>query len=310
MLVNALLRSRLAAGLVSTLLGSAAYVVDSSEGITNAIPPIAATSAEPQTSAPAAGAAATIATPPPVGTGEVGRLVRLSNVVLPGSELEAFLAEGSRSPATLRIASVHRHGTAFRYDFEFCGLEPRTFDLREFLKRKDGSSLADLSPIRVEVRSRLPPGQVQPHLLEHRPAPAIGGYENLLFLAAAAWVVGLAWLVRRPRVAQASPRKNTPPPTLAERLRPAVEEAVAGRIDPRALAELERMLLAYWRQRLHLEEATAEEALAAIRKDDEGGRLLRALEAWLHAPEPKMEVPLEDLLAPYQHIPAPPPTKV
>ena len=53
-----------------------------------------------------------------------------------------------RAPVVLRIVDVYPHGTAFRYDLEYYGLEPGTFDLRDYLRRKDGSSTADLPPIR------------------------------------------------------------------------------------------------------------------------------------------------------------------
>ena len=57
---------------------------------------------------------------------------RLEGVVLPGPELEG---EASRRPQAstivLRVARVYPHGTAFRYDLEYYGLEPGTHDLRD-----------------------------------------------------------------------------------------------------------------------------------------------------------------------------------
>ena len=61
--------------------------------------------------------------------------------VLPGSELEVKPI-GERTPIVLRIVRVFPHGTAFRYDLEYYGLEPGSFDLKDYLQRKDRSSTA------------------------------------------------------------------------------------------------------------------------------------------------------------------------
>ena len=63
---------------------------------------------------------------------------------------------------------------------------------------------------------------------------------------------------------------------------------------------MELLLLAYWRQRLGLESDPVR-AVGAIRADPEAGRLLRGIEAWLHAPAgrgPSAEE-IGELLAPY-----------
>src|SRR5947209_3251476 len=93
----------------------------------------------------------------------VGMPARIDQVVLPGPELEVRPAEDRKAPVVLRILSTYPHGTAFRYDFVYYGLEPGTFDLKDYLRRKDGAPVGALPPLRVEVRSVLPPGQVLPN---------------------------------------------------------------------------------------------------------------------------------------------------
>ena len=58
----------------------------------------------------------------------VGMPGRLDGVVLPGPELEAKPLTDKRAPVVLRVAAVYPHGTAFRYDLEYTGLEPGTFE--------------------------------------------------------------------------------------------------------------------------------------------------------------------------------------
>ena len=47
---------------------------------------------------------------------------------------------------------------------------------------------------------------------------------------------------------------------------------------------------------------TAGEAMNVLRKHEDAGPLIRALEDWLHRPEPPEEVALDTLLEPYRHL--------
>ena len=235
----------------------------------------------------------------------VGMTGKLEGVVLPGSELEAAPLTDRKTKAVVRVVRVYPHGTAFRYDLEYFGLEPGTHDLRQYLQRKDGSPLGELPPIPVQVKPVLPPGQVQPNKLEIEAGSRLGGYRFLAIGAAGVWALGLVAIVlsfffpRRKTTVTANER----PVSLAERLRPLVEGALAGKLSRPELANLERALLAYWRKRLKLEKAEPGEAVEALRKHPEAGPLLAQLEAWLHRPGPPEPVDVGALLAPYRALP-------
>jgi hypothetical protein len=231
----------------------------------------------------------------------VGMAAWIRDLVLPGSELEARPAEDD-APLVLRVAAVYRHGDAHRYDLVFYGLEPGAYDLRDWLRRRDGTSADDLPPIPVSVRSVLAPGQVEPHRLAVGDPPALGGYRRALIAAGVAWTAGLvlilAWGRRRRRAAAPGARAAT----LAEVLRPLVERALEGTLSGRERARLELALIAFWRRRLGLEGLAPHQALAALREHAEAGALLRALEDWLHRPEPRAAVDVAALLAPYREL--------
>src|SRR5438034_181222 len=91
---------------------------------------------------------------------KVGMTQRIDQIVLPGSELEAKPLGDRQAPVVLRIGSASPHGTAFRYDLVYYGLEPGKFDLKNYLRRKDGSSTADLPSLSITIHSVLPPGQI------------------------------------------------------------------------------------------------------------------------------------------------------
>ena len=235
----------------------------------------------------------------------VGVTARIDGLVLPGTELEATPATDRRQPVVVRVVQVWPHGTAFRYDLEYYGLEAGKFDLKNYLRRKDRSSASDLPAIAVEVRSVLPPGQILPHDPQPQAGPRLGGYWFVLAVAGVVWVLGLVALlfVGRRRKTNVG-REAGKPRTLADHLRPLVEGAVAGRLKPAQLAELERTLLVFWERRLNLRDRKPAEAIAELRRHPEAGPLFQQLEAWLHRPGNPSTVDVAGLLQPYKDVPA------
>ena len=141
------------------------------------------------------------------------------------------------------------------------------------------------SLFREEYRLPLIPSDIAAHLAT---------YSEHLF------AILLAGRAQR-RAAQAA---SAQPATLAERLQPMVEAAAAGQLDSAGKAQLERLLLAFWRRRLELEGVKAADAMPKLRNHGEAGALLRQLEDWLHRPKPTQDVDLGALLAPYRSVAA------
>ncbi len=238
-------------------------------------------------------------------TTTVGVPARINDLVLPGTQLEVIPLEDRRSPIVTRIVRSFPHGTAYRYDLVYYGLEPGEFDLRDYLRRQDGSSTDDLPEISVDVQPVLPAGQIGPNALDAETAPYLGGYWLAMIIGGVLWVAGLAAILfvgRKPKheAAAASQRHLT----LADRLQPIVEDAIAGKVSQQQQAELERMLVAFWRKRLGLQHMTAASAMGVLREHEQAGPLLRQLEAWLHQPGVAHEVDVAALLEPYRNLPA------
>jgi hypothetical protein len=195
-----------------------------------------------------------------------------------------------------------------RYDFYYIGLEPGPYNLADYLMRPDGSRPEELGNIRIQVRALLPDdhnGQLNTHV--PRLFPWIGGYRVLLGVIAVIWVGGLAafiWAGRKKR-AVAAPVVTTPPPSLAELMRPLVDAAATGKITSEGQARLERLLMGYWREKLNLPDLRMAEALLRLKAHAEAGALLRALERWLHRPGGASPQEVAALLEPYRCIPAP-----
>ncbi|WP_165073333.1 hypothetical protein [Paludisphaera rhizosphaerae] len=233
----------------------------------------------------------------------VGMPARIDQLVIPGTELEVKPIEDRREPLILRIVDAFPHGSAFRYNLVYYALEPGEYDLRKYLRRKDGSELGEVPAIAVRVTPTLAAGQIQPHSLQLEPSPPMGGYRFLIAVGASLWLAGLTYILMRGRRTAASRRVEAARPiTLGERLKPLVGAAIDGTLDDSGRAELERLLIGYWRDRLGLQGERPAVALAAMRANPEAGPLLRGLEDWLHRPDfdPKARgEELAALLRPY-----------
>ncbi|HET6574069.1 MAG TPA: hypothetical protein VFG68_10735 [Fimbriiglobus sp.] len=244
--------------------------------------------------------------PAPLQETTVGMPGRLENVVLPGPELEPTPRTDRKRPVVVQSLTAYPHGTAFRYDIEYYGLDPGTYNLADYLRRKDGTPAAGLPPLTVTVNPVRPPGQVEPNELTIDDGPRVGGYRLMLLVGGVVWGLGLlaivGWMLwplfrSEKRVAYGRPV------SLADRLRPLVEGAIAGKLSQPELAGLERTLLAYWRKRLNLEAVEPAEAMRQMRQHPDAGPLLGQLETWLHKPGPHEPVDVAALLRPYRDLP-------
>ena len=231
----------------------------------------------------------------------VGISARVEQLVLPGPKLEVRPLTDRKLPLVLRIEQSYPHGSDFRYDLVYYGLEPGEYDLRNYLQREDGSPADDLPPLPVKILGSLPPGQIEPNALQSSGVPRLGGYRILAVLAGALWVAGLATILlfgRKVDVVQATLAHGRL--SLEEDMRVVLERIASGRFTESDKSHLERLLLAYWRRRLGLQNARPAEAMAAIRANPAAAHLLGQLERWLHQPAGAESVDVVELLRPYR----------
>lgn len=225
-----------------------------------------------------------------VSPGIEGRLV---------AELPAGLTARSdpQAPLMLRIATSEAMSDGrCRYDLRYIGNEPGQRDLLDCLR--DGGGRRPEGALTVEIATLLPAGQAA---LSDPPAEAaapLGGWLRWLIALAGGWLLAvliLLWPRRRAAAARIAPM-----PTLVELLTPLAEAAAGGQLDVEGQARLERLLLAFWRERLALDRLEPAAALVRLRDHPEAGALLRGTDAWLHQPPGRAAVDVAALLAPYR----------
>ncbi len=226
-------------------------------------------------------------------------------VTLPGTALEARPVE-SKARLIVRIAETRPRGDSIWYDLRYIGLVPGPYDLRTNLVRLDGSATSALPPIPVTVAPLLPK-EHDGQLIDQTPSGLgrLAGYRAVMIAAGVVWAVFLIPLVWRHRKKAALVAPPPREPTLADRLRPLVEQAAAGKLNSDGQAQLERLLLNYWRDRLNLGALDMAAAIAKLREHAEAGELLRALEGWLHRPPGGGVVDVSKVLEPYRNLHAP-----
>ena len=157
---------------------------------------------------------------------EVGVTTKIQQLVIDGSRIRAKALHSDETPIVVRVVDVFTHGSAFRYDLEFYGLEPGDYDLADFLEREDLADNAKISAIPIQIVTSLPAGQVEPQELEFKQIRTLGGYRRTLWIGGGLWLIGLlAILLLRRKKPPVESGERVQPVTLADRLRPIVEQA-------------------------------------------------------------------------------------
>lgn len=217
-----------------------------------------------------------------------------------------------RTDLILRIESVTPlAGNRHRYDFHYMGLEPGSFSLADYLMKPDGSRPDELADLRVQVQSHLPADH-DGQLTAYKPTrfPFLGGYRVFLGFLGALWIVGIGIFIRsfRKKIVRSEPVVVIPEPTFAERLQPLVAAAASGEISLAERSLLERLVMGYWREKLALPDQRMADGLVRLKQDPQAGKLLHALERWLHQRGGGSIAEVNSLLESYrQPLPSPAP---
>ncbi len=233
----------------------------------------------------------------------VGYPEQIRQLVIAGPELKVKPIENRKQPILVRLIETWAHGSDFRYDIEFTGLEPGTFDLGEYLEPVVANDSNWTAPaIRVTILALLPPGQVEPSELAIRENRFKSYYLATLVVGGVVWVAGLFSILFSGRGKIFRSQFEAKQVTVADRLKPLMEKAAAGELTTSEKAELERVLVAFWRKKLRLEHLSATDLRKKLREHAEAGKMLEQLDRWLHQPANDDVFDVEELIKPYQSV--------
>lgn len=185
----------------------------------------------------------------------------------------------------VRIADAQPTPGGFLYDLRYMVFGPGQHDLAPLLQRPDRTSPEPNSALTVSV-SPLIPDDYSGELYE-TPTSRIDLHSNYSLLMGLAWtawallLVPLAWYGHKQR------RRTVPPPappSIAERLRSALEQATHEQLTVAQQVDLEQLLLAYWSNRLQLKEEPLVETVEQLRRHPQAGAQWASVERWFHSP--------------------------
>jgi hypothetical protein len=229
----------------------------------------------------------------------VGLPQEIREIYIPGGEVTPKPRRDRKPPLSVRLLEMKPAKDGHRYDFEVQGLEPGHHNLAHFLEAPEGTVIP---AIPLEITSALEPGLVRPHEIATGELPELGGYRTTMIILGSVWVAGLAAiLIWRKKKPLADGAGVVIPPTLAERLRPLVDQAAKGNLPSEDRAKLERLVIGHWRQRLpDIAALSPAEAMMQLRTDPQASPLILAMERWLHSRDSHASAAdIEALLAPY-----------
>jgi hypothetical protein len=220
-----------------------------------------------------------------------------------GTKVVAKPITGRTQPVIVRIVDTYPHGSDFRYDIEYKGLEPGTFDVAEYLERDDGSS-QPIPSIEVQVFPILAKNEVLPYNLPRSRSQFRSYYLPLLLVVGAVWLAGLLMILFYGRGKTKHPSREQKQLTVADRMRPLIDAAIAGQLTTQQQAELERVLSGFWSKKLRLNHLSADELRQKLREHEEASLMLNQIDSWLHRPatDPTNAIDVNELLKPYQAI--------
>ena len=182
----------------------------------------------------------------------------------------------------VRIAEATPTADGFRYDIRYMAYGPGERDLRDFLVDPAQRPPTGLPPLLVKVDALLPEDE-SGKLFDTEPV-AIDlqtNYRLKMTLIWCFWALLLVPLMLHGRHLRRSVL-TPPPPSVAERLRYLLEQAVQTDLSDEQHADLEKLLLIYWIDRLQLPPQSLVETLDQVRQHPTAGRQVNRVEAWLH----------------------------
>lgn len=184
----------------------------------------------------------------------------------------------------VRIAGATPTATGFRYDLRYMAFGPGEHDIGKSLVSPAGKPPASQPEFAVSVKALIP--EKYSGELYATPSSPIDLHTHYNLFMTAAWVswalllIPLVWYGKhwRRRIAA------TPPaPSIIQRLRSLLQQAASADLTAEQQADLEQLLLAFWSQRLELDEQRLSDAIGQLRRHPQAGPQWSSVEHWFHS---------------------------
>jgi len=193
----------------------------------------------------------------------LGLPIQISDIYVPGKEIEPIPRSDRSSSLVIRILKVKPAADGFRYDLEIYGLDPGIHALKKYLHYiHDQSPVTDLQT-EISITTTHPLDTLPaPKDIDHTPPKPLGGYRTLMIIGGVLWFLIFLGILFYRKKKPPSNAQTVVSLTLQERLAPLV---------------------------------------VASAKGDESSPLILKLEHWLHSPNPTVaQDEISELLMPFR----------
>ena len=226
-----------------------------------------------------------------IANGNVGMVKRVK-LKLPGEKLIPVKVS-DKANALLRIISSKKVEGGFEYDFEFTGLEPRTYNLIKYLRTAATEEPVNFPEHIVKIDTVLAK-DFQGELVDFQKDVAVltPWYKNLNRLLIVVWVICLPLIILYGR-------KKKPVEEVVEKQEKSLPEKIHELIDSietnsskEIWQQIEGLIIQHWYELKDLKGLPMHEAIVLLKKDNKAGPFIIQLEKGLHSKEHKNEADL------------------
>ena len=221
-------------------------------------------------------------------------IVKKLSFELPGKKLKAAEVD-EKAPARVRMILVTKTETGYRYELDFIGLEEGEYNVIDYLRTMSNEIPQGYKEIKVTVGSVLEDefkGELKVKQVKSE-APKVW-YSTLNYALLVVWFAVLLYIIfgRRPKIEEEDDEVLEAEPTTAEKLLKLLQNNDAS--SKENWQQIEGLLISHYFSESDSEEMMYEK-IAELKSNSDSGPLIEMMETYLHSPNGKERVDLEEL---------------
>jgi hypothetical protein len=199
-------------------------------------------------------------------------------------------------PVNLRIARVIENDGLRTYDIRYMLNTAGEFDICKYLAAKDGSQLTDLPAFKVLGLGHLSQNMDQRiQEVETMGIDIWHYYYECIAAVITLWLIWLLLLIFYGREKPELPEEAVPVETFYDVLSAYLAKLEDKTLDDKGKAQLEMLLINWWREQLGYGDLEMHEVVRRIGRDSSAAPAFHAIQQWLH--NPRNSVGTDELLA-------------
>ncbi|MDD7985638.1 hypothetical protein PQO01_11825 [Lentisphaera marina] len=220
-------------------------------------------------------------------------------IILPSKDWNLkFLAD--EGDLDLRLLSIEEHGGNFEYDFEVIANAPGSYNLLDFLRPPQKTTIKNFDPVLMEFETVLAEGfNGELRGYKQNEIELSSWYQLTTKLLIGIWFLGLILIIFIKKKKPIIVNEQQIELTLAQYLLSRLEKLNQGQSNKELWQEVELSCIQFCREQLKLQDLSGAEVFEHLKADAEIANLILSLEKALHANE---KINMQSLLNQIHHF--------